>query len=73
MARVNTKDGTEIFHKDWGSRQPIVFSYGWPLSGDAWDGQMLFFGQRGYRVIAHDHLAKVVLVERFQIINRLCL
>ena len=52
--KVTTKDGTKIFYKDWGSGQPIVFSHGWPLSGDAWDSQMLFLGQRGYRVIAHD-------------------
>jgi non-heme chloroperoxidase len=51
---MTTKDGTEIFYKDWGTGQPIVFSHGWPLTADDWDGQMLFFGQRGYRVIAHD-------------------
>jgi len=54
MGTVTTSDGTEIFYKDWGSGQPIVFSHGWPLSGDDWDTQMLFFLQRGYRVIAHD-------------------
>jgi len=54
MATITTKDGTQIYYKDWGTGQPIVFSHGWPLSGDDWDGQMLFFGQRGYRVIAHD-------------------
>jgi len=54
MATITTKDGTEIFYKDWGSGQPILFSHGWPLSGDAWEAQMLFFGQNGYRVIAHD-------------------
>ena len=54
MGTITTKDGTEIFYKDWGSGQPIVFSHGWPLSGDDWDGQMLYFAQRGYRVIAHD-------------------
>jgi non-heme chloroperoxidase len=54
MPTITTKDGTEIYYKDWGTGQPIVFSHGWPLSGDDWDGQMLFFGQRGYRVIAHD-------------------
>ncbi|MGB7436435.1 MAG: alpha/beta hydrolase [Candidatus Acidiferrum sp.] len=53
MATITTKDGTTIFYKDWGKGQPIVFSHGWPLSADDWDGQMLFFGQRGYRVIAH--------------------
>jgi non-heme chloroperoxidase len=51
---ITTKDGTKIYYKDWGTGQPIVFSHGWPLSGDAWDNQMLFFGQQGYRVIAHD-------------------
>jgi len=54
MSTIKTKDGTEIFYKDWGSGQPIVFSHGWPLSADAWDAQMMFFGERGYRVIAHD-------------------
>lgn len=54
MPTITTKDGTEIYYKDWGSGQPIVFSHGWPLTGDDWDTQMLFFGQRGYRVIAHD-------------------
>jgi non-heme chloroperoxidase len=54
MSFVKTKDGIEIFYKDWGKGQPIVFSHGWPLSGDDWDAQMLFFLNRGYRVIAHD-------------------
>jgi len=54
MPTITTKDGTEIYYKDWGSGQPIVFSHGWPLSADDWDGQMLYFGQRGFRVIAHD-------------------
>jgi non-heme chloroperoxidase len=54
MATITTKDGTTIFYKDWGTGQPIVFSHGWPLSGDDWDGQMLYFGNLGYRVIAHD-------------------
>ncbi|WP_035677522.1 alpha/beta fold hydrolase [Azospirillum brasilense] len=54
MSTISTKDGTRIYYKDWGSGQPVVFSHGWPLSADAWDGQMLFFGQQGYRVIAHD-------------------
>jgi non-heme chloroperoxidase len=54
MATITTKDGTSIYYKDWGTGQPIVFSHGWPLTADDWDGQMLFFGQRGYRVIAHD-------------------
>ncbi len=54
MATITTKDGTKIFYKDWGKGQPIVFSHGWPLSADDWDGQMLYFGNLGYRVIAHD-------------------
>jgi non-heme chloroperoxidase len=54
MGTITTTDGTEIFYKDWGSGQPIVFSHGWPLSGDDWDTQMLFFLHHGYRVIAHD-------------------
>jgi non-heme chloroperoxidase len=54
MATITTKDGATIYYKDWGKGQPIVFSHGWPLSADEWDAQMLFFGQRGYRVIAHD-------------------
>ncbi len=54
MGTITTKDGTEIFYKDWGSGQPIVFSHGWPLSADDWDAQMMFFRNRGYRVIAHD-------------------
>jgi non-heme chloroperoxidase len=51
---ITTKDGVEIFYKDWGTGQPIVFSHGWPLSADDWDAQMLFFLSHGYRVIAHD-------------------
>lgn len=54
MQSITTKDGTEIFYKDWGSGQPIVFHHGWPLSGDDWDAQMMFFLEQGYRVIAHD-------------------
>lgn len=54
MSTITTNDDTRIYYKDWGSGQPIVFSHGWPLSADAWDGQMLFLGQQGYRVIAHD-------------------
>ncbi|MGJ5043952.1 MULTISPECIES: alpha/beta hydrolase [unclassified Bradyrhizobium] len=51
---VTTSDGTQIFYKDWGSGQPIVFHHGWPLSSDDWDAQMLFFLDKGFRVIAHD-------------------
>jgi non-heme chloroperoxidase len=54
MPYVTTGDGTEIFFKDWGEGQPIVFHHGWPLSADDWDAQMMFFLQHGYRVIAHD-------------------
>ena len=54
MSIFETTDGTEIFFKDWGTGQPIVFSHGWPLSSDDWDNQMLYFMQQGYRVIAHD-------------------
>ena len=54
MNTITTKDGTSIYFKDWGSGQPVVFSHGWPLNADAWDAQMLFLGQNGYRVIAHD-------------------
>jgi non-heme chloroperoxidase len=54
MPVITTKDGTEIFYKDWGSGQPIVFSHGWPLSADDWDAQMLFFLGKGFRVVAHD-------------------
>lgn len=56
MSFITTQDGTRIFYKDWGRKdaQPFVFSHGWPLSADAWDGQMLFLVQQGYRVIAHD-------------------
>jgi non-heme chloroperoxidase len=54
MSTITVKDGTTIYFKDWGKGQPVVFSHGWPLSADDWDAQMLFFGQHGYRVIAHD-------------------
>jgi non-heme chloroperoxidase len=54
MSTITTKDGTQIFYKDWGKGRPVVFSHGWPLTADAWDDQMLFLGQQGYRVIAHD-------------------
>jgi non-heme chloroperoxidase len=54
MPRITTKDGTQIYYKDWGSGQPIVFSHGWPLSADAWEDQMFFLANNGYRCIAHD-------------------
>ena len=54
MATITTHDGSEIFYKDWGRGRPVVFHHGWPLSADDWDNQMLFFLEKGYRVIAHD-------------------
>ena len=54
MAMLKVKDGTEIYYKDWGKGQPVVFSHGWPLSSDAWEDQMLFLADRGFRCIAHD-------------------
>jgi non-heme chloroperoxidase len=54
MPTITTKDGTEIYYKDWGKGQPLVFSHGWPLSADAWEDQMIFLAARGYRCIAHD-------------------
>src|ERR1041384_7834249 len=54
MGTITTQDGTQIFYKDGGDAQPIVFSHGWPLSADDWDTQLMFFLQQGYRVVAHD-------------------
>ena len=54
MPTITTKDGTEIYYKDWGTGQPVVFSHGWPLDADAWEDQMIFLADRGYRCIAHD-------------------
>jgi len=54
MSKITVKDGTEIYYKDWGTGQPIFFHHGWPLSGDDWDAQMMFFLERGFRVVAHD-------------------
>jgi non-heme chloroperoxidase len=54
MSKITTRDGTEIFYKDWGSGQPVVFSHGWPLTADAWESQMYFLASNGFRCIAHD-------------------
>src|SRR5215468_6640946 len=54
MSTITTKDGTQIYYKDWGKGPVVTFSHGWPLSSDAWDSQMLFLMQKGFRVIAHD-------------------
>lgn len=54
MSSITTQDGTQIYYKDWGSGQPVVFSHGWPLNADAWEDQMVFLSERGYRCIAHD-------------------
>ncbi|MNF38506.1 Non-heme chloroperoxidase [compost metagenome] len=54
MSTITTRDGTQIYYKDWGTGQPIVFSHGWPLSGDSWESQMFFLANQGYRCIAHD-------------------
>src|SRR5262245_15364293 len=54
MSTITTTDGTEIYYKDWGDGPVVTFSHGWPLSADAWDGQMLFLAQNGFRAVAHD-------------------
>src|SRR6187549_3367497 len=54
MSTITAKDGTQIYYKDWGKGPGVTFSHGWPLSSDAWDGQMLFLAQKGFRVVAHD-------------------
>ena len=54
MSMITTKDGTQIYYKDWGTGQPVVFSHGWPLSADSWEAQMMFLASHGYRCIAHD-------------------
>jgi Predicted hydrolases or acyltransferases (alpha/beta hydrolase superfamily) len=54
MSTITTKDGRQIYYKDWGNGPVVTFSHGWPLNSDAWDGQMLFLAERGFRVVAHD-------------------
>ena len=54
MSTITTKDGTQIYYKDWGTGRPVVFSHGWPLSADSWEAQMMFLASKGYRCIAHD-------------------
>jgi non-heme chloroperoxidase len=66
MPTVTTKDGVDIFYKDWGTGQPIVFSHGWPLSADDWDAQMLFFLGKGFRVVAREQLRRHVEAERLR-------
>ena len=62
MHTITTGDGTSIYFKDWGAGEAVVFSHGWPLSADAWDSQMLFLGQKGFRVIAHDRRGHAALL-----------
>jgi len=69
MSKITTRDGVDIFYKDWGKGQPIVFSHGWPLSSDDWDAQMMFFVGKGFRVIAHDRRGRLRLEEACRLLT----
>jgi pimeloyl-ACP methyl ester carboxylesterase len=64
MTYLTLRDGTQLYYKDWGTGQPVVFSHGWPLSSDAWEDQMLFLAAHGYRCIAHDRRGGEARAER---------
>ena len=62
MSTITTKDGTQIYYKDWGTGQAVVFSHGWPLSADSWEAQMVFLASNGYRCIAHRRVGTRLLL-----------
>lgn len=64
MGSITAKDGTEIFYKDWGTGQPVVFSHGWPLNADAWDDQLFLVASNGFRAVAHDRRALPIRASR---------
>ena len=64
MSIIKTKDGTQIYYKDWGKGKPVVFSHGWPLSADAWESQTMFLADNGFRCIAHDRRGHALLARR---------